>query len=134
MTDLTHYEKLRDKAGELIILHRALNNRLGKDPEVHFILYEGKIVLEFYDLKVLRKLRKVIKESIYPDWTDTIRNVWQGPSLSTMLTAWHSKQYPLIQFWLECPVGEYPKSLLKPGCKIVTETVEGTTSSLVCEA
>ncbi len=132
MSDLKHYEKQRDKAVELIHIHKALDAALGDDPLVGFILYSGKIVLEFDDLKVLSRLRKAAK-SIYPKWTDKIRNVWDGLGNGNMITAWESKPYPLIEFWFNCKDDKYPASLLKPGCKIISQSNVERVSSMVCE-
>ena len=132
MTDLKFYEGLRDKAIELQHIHKALDTQLGQDPEVYFILYENKIVLEIRNLKALSKLRKAVK-TIYPKWQDKITTVWGSANPDYMITSWESEKYPIIHLWFECPVRTYPKSLLKPGCKIVTEKRTENYSSMVCE-
>lgn len=129
MTDLKHYERLRDNFTELIRIHKLLDDQLGENGNVTFILYHEKIVLSFDNLGVLSNLRKATK-TIYPNWTDKINNVWQGAG--DMITSWQSKQHPLLQFWFECPANDYPASLLKKGCKIITEEHTTKESSLVC--
>ncbi len=131
MQDLTYYKGLRDKAIELTHIHKKLDTQLGQDPDVRFILYEEKIVLEIDNLKVLPRLRKAVK-TVYPKWQDKIESVWESPDPNYMLTSWQSKQYSLVEFWLECPVGEYPESLIKSNCKIVTERYTGNRSYMLC--
>jgi len=130
MTDLKHYETIRNIAGELIHIHKNLDFKLGQDSDVEFILYDTKIVLTFHDLKVLSKLRKAMK-SIYPKWQDKITQVWQG--CNCMITSWTSTKHSLVEFWFECSADKYPESLMKPGCEIITQSHEESRSVMVCK-
>ena len=85
----------------------AQNKQILEDCPFHIVLTGSPRVI-IKDIKDLNQARRFMGK-LFGDWHDKINNIFY--SCGTAIATWQDKNHEW-QLWLECPIEEFPKSLL----------------------